>query len=191
MYGMVVKALADVVRARADEQAWEAVCSHAGTSTHFVGTRDYPEQLVAELVVHSAAALATSTEEVLRALGRHWIRYTGREGWGPLLQALGPDLVGALQRLDALHVRVGLALPHLRPPSFRVSQVDDEGLLLHYRSSRPALEPMVCGLVEELGLLFGSPVDVQHVGAVDGEALFTVRFVPVARATAAHGAVPT
>ncbi|MCW2613661.1 MAG: Heme binding domain protein [Frankiales bacterium] len=188
---MVVKALADVARAGAGEQSWSAICAQVGSDDHFVGTRDYPEELVGDLVAAVAVALGASREEVLHRLGRHWIRYTAQEGWGPLLQALGPDLVTALGRLDGLHVRVGLALPHLRPPSFQVVDVSPDGLVLLYRSTRTGLEPMVCGLVEELGQVFDCPVAVTHDGRRDGAAVFAVRFVPAHEVLTAEQVVPS
>lgn len=190
MYGLVVKALADVARAQAGAEAWRAICARQGSDDHFIVTRDYDDQLVDRLVHEVSVELGTSPQAVLHDLGRHWIRYTAREGWGPLLHALGPDLVGALRRLDELHVRVGLVLPHLRPPSFFVSEVGDDGLLLHYRSERRGLEPMVCGLVEELAMMFETPVVVaQHRRVDDGQAVFSVRFVPAQEGLARAGSV--
>lgn len=176
MYGLVLKALADVARAGAGEQAWREICVRAQVDEQFVGTRAYPEDLTGRLVAEVAGELGLSTDQVLHRLGRHWIRCTADEGWGPLLQVLGPDLVGALEHLDDLHVRVGLLLPHLRPPSFRVTDVTTGGLLLHYRSERVGLDAMVRGLVEELGERYATPVDVRRAGRRDGAAVFDVRF---------------
>lgn len=176
MYGMVVKALVEVAAGEVGEDGWRALCARAGAPDHVVGTRDYPEELVGRLVGLVAEALGTSSDDVLHRLGRHWIRYTAEEGWGPLLQSLGPDLLTALGRLDGLHLRVGLVLPHLRPPSFRVTDVDERGLVLLYRSERTGLEPMVVGLVEELGLLLGTPVEVRSDGRRDDATSFRVTF---------------
>jgi hypothetical protein len=100
-----------------------------------------------------------------------------RRGLGPLVEALGPDLTTALLGLDDLHLRVGLVLPHLRPPAFDVSDVDAEGLLLHYRSHRTGLAPMVVGLVERLGERLGTPVTVRYAGRTGDTDAFAVRFV--------------
>jgi hypothetical protein len=177
VYGLVVKALADLARDHLDEADWRAVCARTGVDDTFVGTRAYPDEMVMQLVGGVAAELGTTTDDVLRQLGRRWISFTADEGWGPLLEALGPDLTTALLGLDDLHVRVGLVLPHLRPPSFDVSDVDGEGMLLHYRSHRAGLAPMVVGLVEQLGARLGTPVTVVHVGRTEDADAFAVRFV--------------
>lgn len=176
VYGLVVKALADLATDQLDEADWQAICARTGVDDTFVGTRAYPDELVMQLVVGVAEELATTTDDVLRQLGRRWISFTADEGWGPLLEALGPDLTTALLGLDDLHVRVGLVLPHLRPPAFDVSDVSGQGLLLHYRSHRAGLAPMVVGLVEQLGERLGTPVTVVHLGRAGDADEFAVRF---------------
>ena len=76
----------------------------------------------------------------------------------------GTDLRSFLDNLDNLHSHVGMSFPDLRPPSFTVEQLaGDPGLLLHYRSERAGLAPMVVGLLKGLGKRFGQDMRVRQV----------------------------
>jgi alanyl-tRNA synthetase len=72
-------------------------------------------------------------------------------GYGALLDQLGTTFPEALANLDAMHVRVALMMPNLKPPSYRVHDVKDRSLTLDYVSKRAGLAPMVIGLVKGLG----------------------------------------
>lgn len=70
-----------------------------------------------------------------------------------------PEFLG---NLDALHTRLALSMPELRPPSFVVTEVAEQQLLVEYYSTRAGLAPMVIGLLEGVGDMFGTPVVVTH-----------------------------
>jgi len=75
----------------------------------------------------------------------------------------GRDLPQFLGNLDAMHSRIALSMPELRPPSFAVTQLAPGLLQVVYRSHRCGLGPMVQGLLEGLGEMFGTSVVVTPV----------------------------
>lgn len=171
MYGLVNTAVADLARQVGGEQTWQEIRSRAGVEEiAFIGLNAYPDDLTYRLVDAASEVLGLTPEQVLAAFGRHWVRYTARQGWGPLLESAGDNLPAVLEALDALHVRVRLMMPQLCPPSFRVSDRTENGLRLHYYSERPGLAPMVIGLVEGLGEMLGTVAEVEHVVASAGGA---------------------
>jgi hypothetical protein len=91
-----------------------------------------------------------------------------------------PEVLG---QLDALHCRVRLMLPELRPPSFRCTDVTGSSLRLRYYSHRPGLAPMVVGLVEGLAELLdveASAEPVDRVVDADSECVeFLVCYAPL------------
>ncbi len=124
--------------------------------------------------------------EVLEAFGRHWILYTGREGYGHLLEMMGRTMPEFLGNLDAMHARLSLSMPELRPPSFVCRPLDDTRLELAYWSERDGLAPMVQGLLLGLGELLDVEITVRHslvkaAGADHDE--FLVTHPPVAPTT--------
>lgn len=61
----------------------------------------------------------------------------------------------------AMHGRVGLSFPELRPPSFRCTDITDTSLTFHYDSEREDLSDLVIGLIEGLGHLFELAVTIR------------------------------
>lgn len=163
MYGLVNRALQQLVCNSKGEDTWHAIRRKAGVEDEvFVRMDAYPDELTYRLVDAASEVLATPAPELLREFGRYWTRYTLVEGYGAMLNDLGPTFQEALAALDAMHARVALLYPALKPPSFRVTALDAERFSLHYYSNRSALGPMVHGLIEGLAERFGIAIDVRH-----------------------------
>lgn len=45
------------------------------------------------------------------------------QGYGPLIGALGPNIVEFLFNLNALHLHLSIGMPAMRPPTFAVEEV--------------------------------------------------------------------
>lgn len=162
MYGLVNRGLRDLVLMHRGPEAWAAIEARAALSGDpFVSMTAYPDETTLALLQATAETLALDAEEVLERLGAHWVRYSGREGYGELMALSGDDLVEFLSNLDQLHARVGLSFPELRPPGFRLTEVTATRLTLEYSSTRAGLERFVVGLLRGLGAHFGVPLSVQ------------------------------
>lgn len=163
MYGLVNRAIEDLVRQRYGNDRWEAIRSRAGVdAAPFVSMQAYPDAVTYRLVAAASEELGVSADTLLEAFGQHWTLYTGRQGYGETLALGGRSFVEFLQNLDALHANVALSMPQLRPPSFWCTNVTDRSLRLHYRSEREGLAPMVIGLIKGLGEMFRTDVTVRH-----------------------------
>jgi len=163
MYGMVNKALEDMITERFGEDLWEQVKQKAGVDIHaFVSNEGYPDEITYKLVGAAHEVLALSVTEILHEFGRHWVLKTAREGYGGLLDAGGDNLCEFLQNLPNFHARVSLIFPHLQPPNFSVTDVEESSLRLHYYSTRAGLAPFVIGLLDGLGEMFNTPVRSTH-----------------------------
>ncbi|MGH9089081.1 MAG: heme NO-binding domain-containing protein [Acidimicrobiales bacterium] len=168
MYGLVNKAIEDLALAVGGEETWSKIKEEAGVdAVAFVSMDAYPDEMTYSLVGAASKVLDLPQEEILRSFGKHWILYTAREGYGPMLNSAGSSIGELLSNLDALHVRVGLTMPKLRPPSFGVETVDDKTFIVRYYSERIGLAPMVVGLLEGVGERFGQKVKVTHRRARD------------------------
>lgn len=162
MYGIVNRAIRDLLVNEYGEETWQEVCRRAEYSGEvFVGMQAYDDELTYRLVGASAEVLEISAEEVLKAFGRSWVEYTAQEGYGDLVRLAGSSTAEVLKNVDVLHSRVSLQYPELRAPSFQVTNHEGETLRLLYSSDRDGLSAMVVGLVEGLGQLFGEEVEVR------------------------------
>jgi hypothetical protein len=161
MYGLVNKAVEDMVCSRFGEDTWETIKQKAGIDIDaFVSMDGYPDEVTYQLVGAASEHLNLPAEKVLEEFGEYWVLYTAKEGYGDLMTMMGSDFVTFLQNLNQLHSRVALIYPQLKPPSFHCSDVTDSSLRLHYFSPRPGLAPLVVGLLTGLGKMFNTKVQV-------------------------------
>lgn len=175
MYGLVNKAVVDLVVSKFGQDTWDAIKKKAEVDIDvFVSMDGYPDDITYRLVGAASDVLKIPPEKVLEAFGEYWVLYTAQEGYGPMLDASGKTLREFLENLDALHARVALTMPELRPPRFRLVGVDDSTMLLEYHSTRQGLAPMVVGLLKGLSIRFNTPIDVSHASR-DGHDEFTIR----------------
>ena len=180
MYGLVNKAIEELVCARFGEESWEAIRRKADIDVEaFLSMDAYPDDVTYKLVGAASEVLGLSVEALLEAFGEYWVLYTGREGYGEMLKMAGDSLPSFLQNLDNLHAHVGLIFPDLKPPSFRCTDIREGSLLLHYYSDRSGLAPMVVGLVKGLGKMFETETNVRQVVSRDNghdHDVFLVKF---------------
>lgn len=164
MYGLINRAIQEMVLSTYDAATWEDIKASAGIDTpEFLAMEEYPDQMTFALVEAASRRLNASPADLFEAFGQYWVRYTGREDYGYLLRMAGSDLVSFLQNLDLLHARIARSYPALRPPSFECTNLEPGSLLLHYRSDRAGLSPLVVGLVKGLGAMFHTDVRIEQV----------------------------
>ena len=170
MYGLINQGMHDLAVQIGGEELWREIKSRADVGLEaFVGMDTYPDDVTYRLVEATSAAIGISTTEVLRAFGKHWILYTARRGFGAIFDTMGRSLPTFLANLDTMHARLSLSMPEMRPPSFVCEQFSDDRIRLEYWSERAGLAPMVIGLLEGLGEMYGVMVSVdQTVDRVDG-----------------------
>lgn len=167
MYGLVNQAIEDLAVKIGGPELWSKIVEGAGMEQPvFVAMDAYDDAVTYRLVEAASDVLGLSPAEVLEAFGEHWILYTGAQGYGPMLDAMGTTLPQFLGNLDSMHSRIALSMPQLRPPSFSCEEIDEQRLLVKYWSTRTGLAPMVTGLLKGLGSRFDLDVDVTvtHTG---------------------------
>lgn len=162
MYGLVNKAIEGLVRSNHGDAVWRQIVQAAGLElTGFVSLESYDDEVTYKLVEAASDVLDASAEAILEGFGEYWITYTADEGYGQLLERSGDTIEEFLENLDQLHTRVGLTMPHLRPPTIHSDVLQDGSIRLEYYSEREGLAPMVVGLVRGLARRFGKTAEVR------------------------------
>ncbi len=163
MYGLVNKAIADMICSQFGEPTWQEIRQQAAVEeSTFLSMEGYPDDVTHRLVKAASVVLQLPPAKIMEAFGEFWVKYTAQEGYGELLDMSGDSLPEFLQNLDNLHARVGVSFPQLQPPSFDCDATSADELNLQYRSEREGLAPMVVGLVKGLGDRFDTEVDITH-----------------------------
>ena len=165
VYGLINRAIEELVRSSGDPDLWDAVRARADVDVdYFEGMAVYDDAVTHRLVAAAATELGVTSDDLLERFGRYWIVYTGAEGWGPILDGHGTSVVEVLTNLNDLHLRIRSSLPQLRPPHFDVIHQRDDRIDLRYYSERDGLAPMVTGLLRGLAERFAEDWHVAHVG---------------------------
>lgn len=166
MYGMVNKAVEDMVCRNYGAPAWERIKEQAGVDIEvFLSNEPYPDEVTYRLVAAASEILRTPAANILEAFGEHWVLHTAQEGYGALMRAAGRSLPEFLTNLPNFHSRVAMIFPELQPPRFECTDITSRSLKLHYFTHRQGLESFVVGLVRGLGKMFGTPVTVDPAAA--------------------------
>ncbi len=162
MYGMVNKAVEDMVVMHHGEAVWEQIKAKAGVDVDvFMSNESYSDDVTYNLVGAASEVLKVPAEQILIGFGEHWVLHTAQEGYGGLMKAAGKTLPEFLKNLPNFHSRVAMIFPKLQPPRFECSDYTDRSLKLHYFSHRQGLQPFVVGLMQGLGKMFKTPVTVR------------------------------
>lgn len=164
MYGMVNRAIEQFIREEHGEEVWERVASKASVSADFISMQQYPDSVSVDLVVGLSEVTGTGPAQVLADVGEYWVSFAYNSSYGDLLDIAGDTLPEVLANLDEMHTRVGQSFDDLNTPSFWVSDLTEDSMILHYSSNREGLAPMVVGLVRGLGKLLDTDVSVIQVG---------------------------
>jgi hypothetical protein len=169
MYGLVNRAIEQLVTATAGSAAWSRVCQQAHIGDEgFISMCPYHDDLTYQLVGAAAKELQLTPQQVLEAFGEYWILYTAEEGYGELLNAGGDNLRDFMLGLNDMHGRVETVFPEMRLPHFAITDLSPTTFEVHYQSEREGLAPMVCGLITGLARRFNQTVVVQQVAAKAG-----------------------
>jgi hypothetical protein len=166
MYGMVNQAIEDMVCKVHGHETWELIKIKAGVDVDvFISNEGYPDDYTYRLVAAASEISQTPAETILEAFGEHWILCTALDGYGDLMHAGGRNLKDFLTNLPNFHTRVVMIYPKLQPPHFKVSDVSENQLLLHYHTHRDGLSHFVVGLLRGLGKMFKTPTIVTQIAS--------------------------
>ncbi len=170
MYGMVNEGIHTFIKTNHGADVWQAICEDAGLDrTEFERMASYDDRITYKLVGSICRRTGLPAEDVLKIFGKYWVEFAGSSSFGSLLRLSGRNFVERVRGLDEMHDRILLSMPHLKPPSFELEDVDEHTYRLHYFSDREGLSPMVVGLLHGLAEETGEKITVMPV-ASRGEA---------------------
>jgi predicted hydrocarbon binding protein len=99
----------------------------------------------------------------LIVFGEFWLLNTSVKKYGAMIASGGANLQDFIKNLPTFHNRVSLIYPNLTPPEFKVTDVTQGSLRLHYYSKREGLEDFVRGLLQGLSKMFNEPISIDMV----------------------------
>lgn len=168
MYGIVNKAVEELIKDQFGPEKWEAVRSLSGIDVDFfISTEPYDDDITYKLALAASEVLKMDVGTIMVALGEYWILKVGKEKYGGLMEAGGSNLKEFLKNLPQFHSRIMLLYPKLTPPEFRISDEQVNSLHVHYHSHRQGLQEFVRGLIQGLGKLYSTAIVVELIAHRD------------------------
>ena len=162
MYGIVNKAIQDLVTANFGAAKWEVILEKSGVEEDFfISSEAYDDDITFKLAKAVSEEMDMSLKDVLIAFGEWWVVKTTKEKYGGLMESGGSTFKEFIVNLPLFHNRVMLIYPKLTPPEFKVSEVSENSLNLHYFSKREGLQEFVRGLIQGLGIMFKTTVAIE------------------------------
>lgn len=171
MYGIVNKAIQDLVSENFGTPTWEAVLERSGLDIDFfISNEPYDDAITYRLAEAVSEETGLHLSDVFYAFGEWWVLRTSKEKYGGLMESGGSNLREFLVNLPMFHNRIMLIYPKLTPPEFKVSDLAESSIHLHYFSQRVGLQDFVRGLLSGLGKMYLTPVTVTLLGSRDSGA---------------------
>lgn len=170
MYGLVNKSIEELVVANYGQEKWEEIKTKSNINiAYFISSESYDDDVTFTLAETIATELGVTVDDVLRLFGEWWILHTGKNHYGYMLESGGDNFKTFVLNLPSFHNRVMMMYPKLTPPEFKVSNVKEHHLHLHYFSQRKGLTAFVHGLMTGLGKFFNTEVTTEHVESIPSE----------------------
>ena len=164
MYGIVNQAIEDLVKSTFGEDKWDKVKEQSGVEMDFfISNEPYDDDITYKLAGAVSQVMNITLDKVLQSFGEWWVLKTGKEKYGGLMEAGGDNLKAFLINLPLFHNRIMLIYPKLTPPEFKVSNLEDKSIHLHYLSKREGLQEFVRGLLTGLGKMYSTPVEIELI----------------------------
>lgn len=168
MYGIVNKAIEDLVKANFGEEKWDSILERSDIDVDFfISSEPYDDTITFKLAVAVSEEMGMPVGDVLTAFGEWWVIKTTSEKYPGLMESGGMNFRDFIVNLPNFHNRIMLIYPKLTPPEFKVSDVTENGLHLHYFSQRQGLQEFVRGLIQGLGKKFATPIDIELIQTRD------------------------
>jgi hypothetical protein len=168
MYGIVNKAIEDLVKVNFGNDKWDAVKKRSGVDIdYFLSNEPYDDDITYKLAAAVSEEMNMPVGKVFEAFGEWWILKTGKEKYGGLMEAGGKNLREFLINLPLFHNRIMLMYPKLTPPEFKISNIEENSIHVHYFSKRTGLQEFVRGLLQGLGKMYETLAVIQLIQSRD------------------------
>jgi len=164
MYGIINKAIEELVTANFGKEKWEIIREKSGVDIDFfISSEPYDDAITFKLAAAVSEIMNMKIEDVLIVFGEWWVIKTTEEKYSGIMESGGATLKEFIINLPLFHNRVMLIYPKLSPPEFKITNVTDDSVNLHYLSNRIGLQEFVRGLLQGLAKRFETNITIELI----------------------------
>lgn len=151
MYGLVSKAIYEMVCDRFGEDIWRAICQRAGIPVNaFLSLEACHDDLTYRLVQAASEVLNLSSVQIMQAFGEFGAQYAASKNCKEALESSISMPSEFLENLDELHTQVNLTFSQSYAFSPKREELGEDSPILHYRSTRREFALIVVSLMRGL-----------------------------------------
>ena len=167
MYGVIYKAIEQYIVDNFGNNAWTKITVDGNiTIDTAIMEQPYNDETHYKLAEFTAKYANKPVDEILYGFGEYIIKVTS-ENYSIVMESRGNNLRDYLINLPNFHNRIMLIYPELTPPEFRVSNIEDGCILLHYISTRTGMLPFIKGYLSGLMKAFNENPSVTVIDRDD------------------------
>ncbi len=177
MYGIIYQTIEKYGIETLGRNAWETIKIDGNITIDFsLMEQPYNEEILYKIAKLTAQQANKPIDDVLYDFGEYTIKAT-RENYSIFTEARGNNLKDSLISLPNFHNRIMLIYPELTPPEFRVSNIENNCIMLHYISTRTGMLSFIKGYLAGLIEVFNEAPNVTVVNPdkkTDKENIFKI-----------------
>ncbi|KAK9885019.1 hypothetical protein WA026_009246 [Henosepilachna vigintioctopunctata] len=151
MYGMLLESVQYFVQKEYGDEVWSDIlriseCKYTVFNTHQV----YPDHIMADLAGALESITTMSHNDYMTFFGKCFVRFFSNYGYDNTIKGTGRHFTDFLENVDNIHIRFRLSYPKMKSPSMYLTEVDENGCILVYRSTRQGFTHYLMGQLHEI-----------------------------------------
>lgn len=155
MYGMLLESVQHFVQLEYGEDVWQKLllkseCKYSVFNTH----QTYPDNVMSLLAEALANITSTSIDDSMMFFGRCFVRFFSNYGYDVIIKATGRYFADFLSNIDNLHSQFRVSYPKMKSPSMYITDIDEDGCVLVYRSTRRGFTQYMRGQLYQIATQF-------------------------------------
>ena len=156
MYGMLLESVQHFIQQRYGEEAWLSVIDQSGLRNVVFTTHVIYDDDSMTRIAHACEQVLgdKSCDQFMQFFGACFVQYFSHYGYDRMLRVCGRHFRDFLHGIDNIHETMRFSYPKMLSPSFYVTDEDESGCLLHYRSRRTGFHAYVQGQMQEYARRF-------------------------------------
>jgi hypothetical protein len=168
MYGIVNRAIHDLVSKSFWEENWAIIKEKSGIGLNFfICTQDYDNGITYQLAGSTTAEVAMPVCDVLFGFGEWRFLKPAKLKYDGMIETCGQTLKKFLLNLPVFYYRFTMIYLKLTPPEFTGCQLTENSNWVHYRSKRIGLQEFVGKIISGQGTLYETLVDIDLLQSRD------------------------
>ncbi|EAT34765.1 AAEL013026-PA, partial [Aedes aegypti] len=112
--------------------------------------QQYPDSLIPDLAAALSAITGRSIDDFMVFFGRCFVRFFSNFGYDELIKATGRYFCDFLHSVDNIHLQMRFTYRKMKSPSMQLTEVDEQGAVLVYRSTRSGFSKYLRGQLMEI-----------------------------------------